>query len=223
MFLCISTIAGTGFLIKYTLIPGQDRWIVYGSNVNLYLFGMDRHQWGNIHLTFGFILLGLLILHIILHWNMIICVYNKIIKKKWLRKTIALLFVLICAFLIIFSFLLKPKVNHIGHGAGRQIRNYDISTASENKAFATHKNEDLNKINALKTQNISNPTIEIKGYMNIDEISKKYKVPSEFIKTKLNIPKSISDLQSLGWLKKKYGFKMSEVEDIITKYQKENK
>ena len=43
MFIFMFAIAGIGFLIKYFLIPGKERWIKYGSNVDLFLFEMDRH------------------------------------------------------------------------------------------------------------------------------------------------------------------------------------
>ena len=65
----MSVIIGTGFLIKYTLISGQERWDVYGRKVELYLLGLDRHQWGMIHLILGFVLMGLLIAHIVFHWK----------------------------------------------------------------------------------------------------------------------------------------------------------
>ncbi|MBU0567408.1 DUF4405 domain-containing protein, partial [bacterium] len=72
MFLCMMAITGTGFLMKFVLIPGQERWVKYGRNVELLLLGIDRHEWGAIHLVLGFILLGLLVIHIILHWKMIL-------------------------------------------------------------------------------------------------------------------------------------------------------
>ena len=79
MFLCMMAIAGIGFLMKFVLIPGKERWVKYGRNVDLYLLGMDRHEWGTIHLVIGFILLGLLVLHIILHWKMILAMYHRFI------------------------------------------------------------------------------------------------------------------------------------------------
>ena len=54
MTFCMSTIIGTGFLIKYTLIPGQERWTVYGENIELYFLEMSRHQWEMLHLIFRF-------------------------------------------------------------------------------------------------------------------------------------------------------------------------
>jgi hypothetical protein len=56
MFLMMMAIAGIGFLMKYVLVPGSERWEKYGSNVDLFLWGWDRHQWGALHLILGYIL-----------------------------------------------------------------------------------------------------------------------------------------------------------------------
>lgn len=75
MFLCVMAITGIGLLMKYVLLPGKETAAVYGRKVDLFLFGMDRHQWGTIHLIIAFVLLGLLTLHVVLHWNMIVSIY----------------------------------------------------------------------------------------------------------------------------------------------------
>ena len=72
MFICMMAIAGLALLMKFILIPGKDRLAKYGRGVDLSLLGMDRHEWGTIHLAIGLALLGLLTLHIILHWKAII-------------------------------------------------------------------------------------------------------------------------------------------------------
>lgn len=75
MFLCVMAITGIGLLMKYVLLPGKETAAVYGRKVDLFLFGMDRHQWGTINLIIAFVLLGLLTLHVVLHWNMIVSIY----------------------------------------------------------------------------------------------------------------------------------------------------
>ena len=121
MTICMSIIIGTGFLLKYTLIPGKERWIKYGNNVELYFFGMDRHEWGTIHLILGIVLLALVVLHIVLHWKIIISVYKKLIKQPLTKKIVALLFLVLCLALIIVPFFIKPKVEAIKKNNGRQV------------------------------------------------------------------------------------------------------
>jgi hypothetical protein len=124
MFLCMMAMVGIGFLMKFVLIPGKDRWVIYGRNVELYSFGMDRHQWGTVHLILGFILLGLLVLHIILHWKMILHLYRCLIQSHIARRIIASLFIIVCVILLISPLILKPEVQELGRGEGRGRHGY---------------------------------------------------------------------------------------------------
>ena len=220
MFLCMAAMAGIGFLIKYTLIPAHERWIKYGQNVGLYLFGMDRHEWGMIHLIIGFVLLGLLTLHIILHWKVIAGIYNRLIQNKALKKIIVSAFITICSLLIVLPFILNPEVDEIEQGKGRQVPIH--STKREDKPTTLDAKETYNKNNNFETHSSFDASIEVRGFMSLDEVSNKYNVPTNFIKKGINIPDSISDKQKLGWLRKKYDFRMSEVEKIIIDYQEKN-
>lgn len=121
MALCMAGIIGIGFLIEFTLISGQKRWLVYGENVELYFLGMDRHQWGTLHLILGFILIGLLTLHIFLHWKTIKSVYKKIIKRPLINKLVALGFIIIGLILILTPFFIKPEIKPIKKGNGRHV------------------------------------------------------------------------------------------------------
>ena len=121
MTLCMSAIIGIGFLIKYTLLSGQDRKEVYGQNVELYFLNMDRHQWGMIHLILGFVLFGLLLIHIFLHWKVVTAVYQKIIKVQLTERIVAFGFAIICVLLILIPFFVKPEIEPIKKGKGRQV------------------------------------------------------------------------------------------------------
>ncbi len=117
MFLVIMAMAGLGFLMKYVLVPGRERWVKYGRNVNLTLFGWDRHDWGDIHLDLGLIFLGLLTLHVILHWRQIVGLFQGIVPPER-RPLVLLVFVLLAVFLIYFPFLWSPEVGAVGRGLG---------------------------------------------------------------------------------------------------------
>ena len=118
MFLVIMAIAGLGFLMNYVLIPGRERWIKYGRNVDLTLWGWDRHDWGDVHLYLGFLLLGLLCLHIILHWQQIVGLFQRFVPTK--HQTLVLLgFVIVSILLIYLPFLVSPEISEVGRGMGR--------------------------------------------------------------------------------------------------------
>ena len=103
------------------MISGQKRWLVYGENVELYFMGIDRHQWGTVHLILGFMLIGLLAVHIFLHWNIITCVYKKIIEQPILNKLVALGFNIISMMLIRVPLFVEPEIKPIKKGNGRHV------------------------------------------------------------------------------------------------------
>ncbi len=119
MFLCMAAIAGIGFLMKYVLIPGKEAWALYGKKVELSWLGLDRHAWGTVHLFMAFLLLGLLLLHILLHWQLIIGLFHKCIPLKNLRDEAAIVFVILCAALLFFPFFIQPGVEDSEPGKGR--------------------------------------------------------------------------------------------------------
>jgi hypothetical protein len=119
MFLCLMAIAGLGFLMKYVLLPGRQAWAKYGRNVELTWLGWDRHDWGEIHLYLAFSLLTLLTVHLILHWKMILGLFERLIPNPKHRTRVALAFLIITVLLLYFPFLITPEVRGRGRGGGR--------------------------------------------------------------------------------------------------------
>ena len=120
LMILLAVMAGLGFLIKCVLIPGFQRNEVYGSDVELCFMGFDRHQWGDVHLWVSVIFILLIIIHIILHWKMIKCIFCKMFLGKLARMIIVSVILL---FMLLFSvgpFLVKPEIkkakpHHFNH------------------------------------------------------------------------------------------------------------
>ena len=211
MFICIVTMAGLGFLMKYVLILGEERWAVYGRNVDLSFLGMDRHGWGTIHLTIGFVLLGLFMLHIILHWEVILSMYRGLISTQKIRVMVAKVFIIITTVLMLFSFVIKIKVEELEQRQGRQAERY----MRENGVIVEFPKEKLQ--DSQEIFHIERP-IEIRGYMTLSYIVKEYDVPVEYLKEQLGISESVSNIETLSWLQRTYDFKVSDVEKVVIKY-----
>jgi len=118
LLLCLAAIAGIGFLIKYVLVPGHQRWEIYGRNVSLFLRGLDRHQWGTIHFIIGLVFLALLVLHVVLHWQMVVGIYRGLIPNRFVRWIIAMILLVVTVFLLAFPYFVRPKVIEQGKGIG---------------------------------------------------------------------------------------------------------
>ena len=110
MFLCVMAIAGIGSLTKFILLPGKKTAAVYGRKVDLFLFGMDRHAWGTIHFIIACVFLGLLTAHIVLHWNMIVSVYRRLIGSAVARRIVAITIFISGIFLVVSPFFVKPEI-----------------------------------------------------------------------------------------------------------------
>ena len=118
MVLAGSLLVGTGFLMKFVLIPGKDRFAVYGRNVDLFFLGFERHQWGMLHLWLAFVLIALLAVHIALHLSWIIAMVRTMIAGRTVQKIIVAVFLLLCLLFALFSFAVQPEVREGGGGEG---------------------------------------------------------------------------------------------------------
>lgn len=244
MLILMAVVTGLGLLIKYVLLSGSERWIKYNRSVDISFWGLDRHGWGKIHLTIAIILLVFLVLHIILHWKIIICLYKKFLKNRTSRIIIGISFAIITMLLVAFPFMIKVELEETLSGRERyallnksentifekQTKIYNdtiqnsISLEKSNKKVEQHKkNEQIKheEHSEHKHHNI-NPSIEVKGYLTLKEVCDKYNIPCDYIKNNLDIPESVSSSSKLGLLRKQYDFKMSDVENIISNYNKKD-
>ncbi|MFZ5452155.1 MAG: DUF4405 domain-containing protein [Thermodesulfobacteriota bacterium] len=130
MFLCMAALAGLGFLMKYALIPGREAWAKYGRSVQLTWLGWDRHDWGQIHLYLAFILLGLLVIHIYLHWQMILGLYARLIPAPETRRRLAYALLIITMVFLLLPFVVSPTLEDQGRGGGRGRRQSRLDIGS---------------------------------------------------------------------------------------------
>jgi hypothetical protein len=232
MFLCMTAIAGLGFLMKFVLIPGKDRWVKYGRNVELRLLGMDRHEWGTIHLIIGFTLLTALTIHIILHWKMIVGIYERLIETRRTRNIVAVVFVAAAAAFILFPFAVKPEVQELRRGhaaegfAGCAFSGLHEIPSESICAPEMHVETDAAQegraeigVEEEAHSGVGSP-LGIRGYMTLAEVAGTHNVPADYLKERLGLPLSTSGNEKLGWLRKRYGFTMHDVEKIIEEYRK---
>lgn len=104
--------------MKFVLLPGRETVAVYGRKVDLFLFGMDRHAWGTIHFIIAGVFLALLITHIILHWKMIVVLYQSLIGNKIARSIVAIIIAIVGISCIVFPLIIKPEIKESGRKGG---------------------------------------------------------------------------------------------------------
>lgn len=72
-FISFVFVVSTGVLMRYVLPPR--------SGQSMEIFGMSRHEWGNIHFYITFIFLAILSIHLFLHWKFIRNIFRGRIKE----------------------------------------------------------------------------------------------------------------------------------------------
>lgn len=251
LFLVMAAIGGIGLLMKYKLVSGEERWEIYGSNPDLFLWGLDRHQWGDVHLILGYVFFGLLFLHILLHWSQIKGIYQVMIKARSWQVILVSLFVIVSLLLLFFAFISTIDVVPLKAGEGRhQLEaarheaTEDITAArraGEVSGFAGDENPLVSETPVTgaeapaplgRNQSPQEDSglhedhearaLEIYGTHTIGEIADRYGVPAELLKKALGIPVDRPDSERLGRLRRQYGFHMSDVERFIEEYSKNN-
>ena len=245
LFLMLMSMAGIGFLIKYTLLSGEKRNILYGQNVNLELLGLDRHQWGTIHLIVSIVFIVFILLHILLHWKLIGCFFRRLFPKRIPRIVFVILLSVVSVFIFVFAFLFEPNVVEYGNLFRHRVDPAAVSledvlnTSNEDfdlqqpqgvpKELSTQtatpvkdvvvtqpKHEGNNKQKTQKNR-AEVEDYEVLGGQSLSGVSAKYGVPTQFLCNELNIPQKYAS-ERLGRLRKRYDFTMSDVSRAVAKY-----
>jgi len=212
LFLIMAAIGGIGLLMKYKLISGSERWEIYGSNPELYLWGWDRHLWADLHLILGYVFFGLLFFHIVLHWRQIRGIYRKMILAGPSQVVLATVFVIASLFLLFFAFISPIDVDPLEGGAGgrmrleteRHIQAEPGAVLESSRELSGDAEADevppvpLRRDQAALHEDHEERILEIDGTSTISEVAARYNVPAESIKKALGIPPDRPDNERLG-------------------------
>lgn len=214
MFVLMMAIAGVGFLIKYILIPGFKRNEIYGRNVELYYWGIDRHEWANIHLILSFTFLFLLLLHIVFHWKLMVGLYRKMIPNKMWRILLASTFVILSLLLSIMPLFVSPEItkgesHHIHSNAKEQSHSPQLENRNAPEIRVHRPEVPLSDLKHEKHTDIA-----INGKMTINEVAIRYNISASELCTCIGVPNTKVN-EKLGRLKKTYAFDMDALRNFI--------
>ena len=111
---------GTGYILRFPLPPG--------TNKELTLWGLTRHQWGDVHFWISLGLIAVILLHLCLHWQWIaISVKRKLSRRKAAPGSALvsglMTFLVLVAVLFLFGWAAQSGVNKITEpGQGKRIK-----------------------------------------------------------------------------------------------------
>ena len=192
LFVCMVGIAFIGILLGFILAEGPTV-----RESEKYFMGLHRHQWGDIHLYLSLAFIGLVILHLALSWSWIKGKAQALFKKSW-HRAIALTVLGACLLIFVF-WVFTPKYSLVyenyGRGAGARSRNgfmpEDFIDRSEGYVIIT-------------------------GNMTISEVEQLTGIPGDTLIRELGLPTNTSPDETLGQLRKKYGFTLVQARDAVT-------
>lgn len=224
LLLLLMAMAGLGLLIKYVLVPGFKRNDIYGSDVELFLWGYDRHQWGTVHLWVSLAFIFLIILHIIFHWRMIGCIFKQIFGTKASRIIVVSALVFFSLLFVIAPLLIKPDItpmnnHHLNHQKVKMINDSHHNNFSDTINLIG-KNQAAKSIQTL-TQHKNLHVGDKTGSMTLAQFAHQQNVSLASLAASMGIPDAMCN-ERIGRLKRIYGFEIETLKNK-TKQIKTNK
>jgi hypothetical protein len=170
-----------------------------------YVWGLHRHQWGDIHMILSSVFVGFFILHLLLHWDWI-----KGATKKFLRSPSVLAVILLLPALVVllawsFSEKDSPAYAEYGIRAGSKFQRVVESPPPR------HPLEEV----AVEKGNVQK--VEVNGRMSLADVEKATGISAKKIAQELGLPRGVPLDQNLGRMRRSYNFEMQQVRDLITK------
>ena len=172
----------TGVLVRYVLPPGSGRRAV--------LWGMNRHEWGDLHFWIALAFLCVLGLHLFLHWRWIVhMVRGKPQEGSGLRFSLGLVGILAVLAIAVTPF-------------GGSVEQSGTSAVQRDKSSAlTHGAE------------------HVRGRMTLIEIERKTGVPKAYLIEHLGMPKDVPLNEGIAKLGKSFGYVIDDVRRVVREYK----
>ena len=198
-------LTATGFVLRYALPAGSGRISGGGQGYGAMarditvLWGLDRHQWGEIHFTISVFILILLSLHLVLHWRWILAVVRGQKREgSGARVALGAMGVLGLVFLAITPFFSSPEQ------FTRSELQSGLSAGEQTEALSPSHDD------------------SIRGNMTLQELEKETGVSAQELIQHLGMPPETPVQEKMGRLRKQYGFTMEQVREAVDELKKKD-
>jgi hypothetical protein len=220
-----------GILLGFVLSEGPA-----SSGGSKYFLGLHRHQWGDIHAYLSIAFVVLMAVHLILSWKWIKAKTRKVFKRG---ATPALVSIAVLPFAVLLLFWIgTPKdadsFRSYGVGAGEHrvipriqpsgaplsteeaVRHNDTrpsKTPSEQAVEPEHSQDDEHHAQV--------GSVTITGRQTLRHVENATGIPATEIVKRMGLPEQTSVDETLGRLRRLYGFEIQEVRDLVARLLEE--
>lgn len=238
LFACLGGLIGIGFLMGFVLAEGPA-----GAGKSKYFLGLHRHQWGRIHFYVSLAFVALLIVHIIMNWSWVRGKVRGLFKRRTAAAYAALALAPVAVLGVLWLVTPKndPAFEVYGRGAGRMetaappgrqaaIRTVpapDPSAAPQAAAAAPlPATEAVPPAAVHDDDRILLPDgreVLVTGQMSLSIIERETGIPAAAIARKLGLPAGVDGGESLGRLRRRHGFAMTDVRAAVVSLLEESR
>jgi hypothetical protein len=231
LFICLVGMTFIGILLGLVVPAGPAV-----AETAKYFLGLHRHQWGNIHAYLSIAFVALMIVHLILSWKWIKVKTRQVFKRgaaPALVSIAALPFGLLLLFWVITP---KDSAAYRSHGIGAG----EIQRISRTQPRKTQAPVD----DAVRQNELRPPeepaaaavepepfredehhaqvgSITITGRQTLRDLENATAIPAGEIVKRMGLPERTSVDETLGRLRRLYGFEIQDVRDVVARVLKE--
>ena len=175
----------TGVLMHYSLPPGSGHFRT--------IWGLNRHDWGEIHFWIAVGFLGVLSIHLFLHGRWI----GHIIRGRKKENFTTRIALGVVAGAALLALAISPIFSPVEINSG------------------------VNQHGIIPTTSRASPKSSlINGRMTLAELEQATGVPTDYFIEQLGLPTTVDREERLGHLRRTYGFRLNEVRQIVESYKK---
>lgn len=199
-FVAMLLLCSTGLVLAHQLPPGsgspQGRGIGHGAaeKTVTFLWGLSRHEWGDIHYWIAYVLLCLVALHVVLHWKWIVCVARgkptDASPYRLLVGVTGLVFLVLLTATPLLSSTTSVKRGELDRGATGYQADQPGSSATDDESHERI------------------PTL--RGSMTFQEISDALHISVTEMLRKAGLPENTSPSERAGRVLRRYGKEMTQ-------------
>jgi hypothetical protein len=197
----IIVLATTGLMLRYQMPPGSGGLHGMGSGAGAgsrpvtIVWGLSRHEWGGIHYWVAIILLGVLAIHLALHWKWIVCV----LRGKPHADVSGGRFALGVAGLVLVALLAAAPLMT------------PAQTSPRSELLENPPEVEQGEIEDAKAGTGSSDAETIRGFMTLKEVSVQSGVPIADILERLDLPSDAAPSEQVGRILRAHGLDMSDL------------